>query len=761
MHGEFSPLKAIINPPGMQSGMPGEILELHAVVMNQGEQSAIIDVFLDEAFQQFTHSSVAPQERVALAPGQSTEVSFEIEIPFDTLPGTYDYTLVIDAPQHYPQDTPIQYPRQIKVLLKEQTIIREFDPTFTIQPTSNPGHPIVAKPNQPLQLTISVDNRSRRVDSFQLTCPDLEPEWFTIQYPQTGVEGMGVVAQGNRLELNPGNIGQIFSIFHPPVDALAGGYPLTFRLQSENSPDLVLLDVVYIQIPEVYLLDTGLNIILGRVNRSPGQYDLKLANLGNTVRNIDLSAKTKAEDEFCIYEFNPIPVKLLPAKSTIVNLTVQPNQWWRRPLFGHGLAIEFQVELTDRDQLPLTQPSLQSILVWQSRPWWQLFFLLLIILGLIGGLGLIAWKILHPPSARLVKLELRNQKIDENDPSFLSWKIDEFSRIQKILITTTGAFPEKREYSIDQLLDPNRSKDIPDCITEDRSLVCENFKTEARAPGEYGFELQLIDRSNNTIDKKVTEKLTIVPKPEPEIISFGLIPPTKLKYSYGESILVDWTIQHLQKLAGIQIIAKAEDGSMPFDRTIPENKLIQEGNCRQDRDKQQIICANFPMNITQPGKYELQVKPISKTPAKSRPEKAATTPLPQLKVEVLAKPTKILEFTVNGTTDATRVVTEGEVLIIKWKVDGDEKTTVELSPGGTVDRSGIQTLKSIKGISQISLVATDRYGKKDTRIFSIQVESIVIPSNSPTLPPNQIQLAPNPNLKSTTPIKVPKKFEDY
>ncbi len=46
-----SPLKVIFNPPGVQLGMPGDTLQLYAIVINQGNQSAVIDVFFDAAFQ--------------------------------------------------------------------------------------------------------------------------------------------------------------------------------------------------------------------------------------------------------------------------------------------------------------------------------------------------------------------------------------------------------------------------------------------------------------------------------------------------------------------------------------------------------------------------------------------------------------------------------------------------------------------------------------------------------------------------------------
>ena len=43
--------------------------------------------------------SNSPKESLALAPGEiSNVVTFKLEIPADALPGTYDYTFVVDSP---------------------------------------------------------------------------------------------------------------------------------------------------------------------------------------------------------------------------------------------------------------------------------------------------------------------------------------------------------------------------------------------------------------------------------------------------------------------------------------------------------------------------------------------------------------------------------------------------------------------------------------------------------------------------------------
>ena len=218
MQAQTSPLQIIINPPGIQFGMPGDPIELYVVVINQGNQSAVVDLYFsfDDQFANIMGWSVSPQESLAIAPQQtSDEVKFQLHIPDDALPGTYDYTLIVDAPQHYPQDTPIKFPMQLKVQIKEQTVSRINDPTFSLKPSSNPSKPLILNPSQPFPVEVIVENRSNLVDRFRITCLDLDEDWFTINYPTTGAEGTGL-SEVTALSLNPRSQGQIFLTFHPP-----------------------------------------------------------------------------------------------------------------------------------------------------------------------------------------------------------------------------------------------------------------------------------------------------------------------------------------------------------------------------------------------------------------------------------------------------------------------------------------------------------------------------------------------------------------
>ena len=735
MSGTFSPLKVIINPPGLQAGMPGESVELHVVVINQGDQSAIIDIYLDDAFQLFTRLAISPCERVALAPQQSIEVSFQVPIPIETLPGTYDYAIIVDAPQHYPADTPIQFPQQIKVLLKEQTSVREYDPTFFLQPGSNPGQPLTFASGSPLQVALTVDNRSRRVDSYRVTCQDVEPEWFTIRYPAIGVEHAGLGSGGTRLELNPAAVGQIWLEFHPPLDVLAGSYVFTLRLHSENSPELVMLDLVYIQIPPVYRLGLKLNSILDRVRRSDGRYELELTNLGNTVRQITFDAKTQAEEELCTYIFSPDRVKLLPAKQTIVNLTVHPRPRWKQPLFGGGTFINFQVDLEDADTLPLTEVLPPQTLVWQARPWWQFLLLLLFVLGLIGGIGFIGWMLLHPKPLSLEKFAPESRKIGEGDRVLLNWEIHNFQQAANLKLTTKGPVSSQPEDLKIAALVGNKDSPETSCSQQDRVLSCQNYKTEAKEPGKYTFELQILDRNNKVIATKTTEEVEIVAKPEPKVRE---VVPAKSTYNSGEKVLLNFVVQDIEKLSAIEIVAKAKDGKIVNKILLDGDRLIKNTNCKVEAQKMQLICRSLPIDIAQAGTYQIEVTTVSKS------KKPPATPQP-VTIEVLPKKAKIVSFTLNNSDTESIVVREGENLTLSWQVDGENNIQVELNPFGTVEKSGTKQIPVNSALpSQISLIITDTDRKQIKRGFSIKVEAATTPSATPSVPLEQPKPAVSP-----------------
>ena len=757
-----SPLDVIINPPGVQDGMPGDTLEVYAVIINQGDQSAIIDVFFDEGFQSIDPSFVPPRERLALSPQQSNEVTFEFQIPFNAQPGTYHYTLVVDAPEHYPQNTPIHFARQVRVLLKEQTAIRANDPTFSLQPITNPDNQLTYKDN-PLQIVATVENRSLQVDSFRLVCPDFEEDWITIRYPATGLEAQGLLSDGNKLELNPSSVGQIFLQFHPPADTLAGSYSPTIRLYSRNSPELVLLDVVYIQVPETYHLDVELNTLLGKVSRTSGKYEVTLANQGNLVRELRVSSKSCDEEEFCTYKYEPRQIKVFPGKSSAVSLEVKPNQWWRRPFFGEGLVINFKIDIEDTQELPVPQTLPKGTLVWKSRPIWQLLSLILIALGLVGGVAFIVWRLLNPDPLRLENVRSDSPSYREGDRSItLSWDIYNFNQLKKLELKTNGPVPSEPKVF-------DFGKGIPDelqkiCQPQQQVLSCKQFKTDATTPGKYSFELTA-DRGNAKFVTAKTSEVEIVALPAPEVVS---ISPNKYAYIKGEPILLSWNIKNPEQLCGLKLITK-QDGQTPLGQPITYNfkqgnncgiipNLLNSKSASQPKNSPEsqsktpsktgsknlcnsqigmLICTNVPVvSPTTAGKYSFELQACYKSC-----EQANSKSIEGM-IELKIKPTKIVYFKLNGSDKNILNLENGQSITLAWKVEGDEEINVELSTQGKVKPSDIEKIQVNKALEpKIELTVTDKSGKVlDKRDFLITVIEKPVSTPKPLIP--KINIAP-------------------
>jgi uncharacterized membrane protein len=110
------PISTIINPSGEATVPVGSTFELGVSVYNNGNQNALIDIYIDETSGILRDWCVSSHERLALGPGQNSELAFQIKVPLEALPGTYDYTLVIDASQHYPEDTPLLHQATLQLI---------------------------------------------------------------------------------------------------------------------------------------------------------------------------------------------------------------------------------------------------------------------------------------------------------------------------------------------------------------------------------------------------------------------------------------------------------------------------------------------------------------------------------------------------------------------------------------------------------------------------------------------------------------------
>lgn len=749
-----SPLRVVFNPVDIQEEFPGETLSLHVIIINQGDRAAAIDISLEGVDQTLSQWILNPQARLVLDPQQSGEVTFGFQIPFEALPGSYEYTLVVDSRDYYPEETPIKYLRQLKVLIKDRTVARFRDPTFTFTPATNPNCPLQVQPGQTLQLRLTVKNRSDLVDRFYLECSELDENWFTVKYLPNEFQGTGLISAADGLALNPGQQGEIAFELRLPKDIPAGQYSPTVQLRSTTNPDLMLLDLIYLQVPALCSLNVELERILDKVSHQSGRYQLQLTNKGNLLRELKIRAKSQDEDEFCCYTCEPSSVQLLIDSRTDVDIYVQPTNWWRRPLFGAGLQIPFQVELQDLQGLTVPERLPQGMLLWKARPWWQFLLILLGCFSLIFGLGFAIWLIFFQPISppELTEFSTDSPTYTEGGRVRLNWKILNVHQLAQLTLVTTKDGDPSQTQSYDlknqQILQILRQF----CRIQNHILDCRNFTTEARLPGKYNFTLLLLPmRSNKTIETRLSRDVEIKPKPVPQIINFSL---NKAQYQKGDRLLLSWKTKNFSQMTQLIAIGKSDNGVAITPRTFNFNGKIPQDlrqYCSQLNDE--LSCSDVPAILPPtPSGYTLQLQPKSNNyqqPQLSEP----------IKIRVLAKRPKIISFTLNGKTpqqSPSVFLQEGQIITLKWQTVGDD-VNVTLDPFGNVAASGSRALKATTNLSQIVLTVANDLGKPDKQVFLVQVQPtlsvptpIPSPSSAPALP-----LPPPPPLYLD--LKTPKK----
>jgi hypothetical protein len=721
----FNPLSVIINPPGIQYGMPGDIVSIYAVVINEGDKSAVIDLFFtfDETFQKISGWSASPKASLAVAPKESSdEVTFDFEIPVDALAGTYDYTFVVDSPEHYPQDTPISFPGQLKVLLKEQTVIRAFDPTFSLIPATNPNKPITYRLDQPLQVVVKVENRSNRVDRFRLNCPDLDDDWFKISYPASGLEGVGLF-DVSALELNPNTEGEISLEICFPINTLAGSYSPTIRLLSENNPDLILLDLIYINLSTNYQVSVELNTILGKVSHKDGVYELVVNNQGNLIRELFLTAKTRDEEEICTYKFNPRELKLLPSITEKVSLLVKPGSWWRQPLFGQPLPINFEVNITDKQSYPLANASPQATLLWKARPWWQFLLLILLGLGLFASATYLIWRLLNPDPLR-IDFSTESPTIIEGGEVNLKLKVDNYKRLKNLIVTIVqppGNKPvlEYDNKSINELISNNKTCKI---ISQEQ-LECTRIPTRIKDVGKYVLKLEVSQLQNLSffnprVQTPITQtaQVEVTQKPISEVVEFKT---NQRQYQKGDRVSLIWKMKRPELVSDIKIDTMSDSDVQVSSKILPfkdgniADPQYQKACIVSKEDKLLLNCKIDDLIANQVGNFSYRIT-VRTNGVINRNSTADS------KIEVLPQEFKIVYFKINDIDNSKQqniVLNEGEQATISWKVEGED-ISVKLSLNdGDVPQTGMisQIPVNLEFPNKIVLTVTDKLGKRESK----------------------------------------------
>ncbi|MBD3884247.1 hypothetical protein IFO70_21125 [Phormidium tenue FACHB-886] len=735
-----SSLRAILNPPDLLSGTPGEGVSLGVVVQNAGDRGAIIDVFINED----SDSAVlqwcrVTRQRLALDPQQKEELVFNFTLPATAAAATYDYILVLDAPEGYPEEPPLQYPLQLRVLFKEQTTIRANDPTFFISPATNPQKPAPLHPGTVLQFQVRVDNRSNNVDNYRLSCPDLEEEWFEIRYPKSNLGEFGLVIDSHSLDLNPRTQGIIQLDIFPPAEALAGVYIPSIYLHSVNLPDLRRLDCVYFEIQRVETLDVELVTLIGRISHTAGQYRLNLKNTGNVVRQLRFSANSRDEDEICTYRFDPPNVRLLPNQTAQVLLLVTPNQPKQRPFWGMGQTINFQVALHDADGYQILDRPPQGTLTWKARPWWQLLLLVLLGLGLLaGGVLLVRWLLKPDPPPEVAGFKAIDGGHEEGEPVQLEWVVRHPKNVQSMVITATPPIqPAEISVAPSQCLSDS---------AQNEQIRCKE-SVGALSAQKYEFVLNTVLQNGQSLSSKA--EVVIAPKAPPNITAFN---STKTSYQRSEPIQFSWTIDNSDQLNGLTLIATDTQNQSNINIPLLRSKTGQGIRSKNDiqpeagmPDLQAICklsetgvltCAPVPISLNRASNYTFKLQASVLQPQGASPRPAVES---QPTGTVTLEPRSLtLQVFLNGDPNPPPTLflkpEDNKPLLVEWQATGEN---VQVSvQNNTKPGEGFLSLPSpLPGQSfTISVKAADETERQpiETSITVIKLAPSPTPTPIPT-----------------------------
>ncbi|MEO0456530.1 MAG: hypothetical protein AAF152_08095 [Cyanobacteria bacterium P01_A01_bin.114] len=749
------PIGIILSSSGEDHALLGETLEISVTVTNKGNQSAVIDVFLDElpgAIHAWCHTT---QTRLALDPGQGEEVTFSFEVPPTAISGAYSYWLVVDAPNHYPDSPPQRYEQTLQVLPPTHAVVRVNDPTFAVEPATTSAKPVKTLPGNLLQFQVYVYNRADRVDRFRLTCTDLPEDWVTIHYPQ-GFQAPGLAIKEPYLDLNPGMDGVILLTVTPPLDTLAEPLLATLQLKSENNPDLKLLDVLYIDIQPVYQLDTRFRTLVSRVQRQSGVYSIQASNQGNTSRTLEFNILGLEDSALCDYTIQPQSVTLAPQQTLTSQITVRPKRAWKRPLFGGGRMINFEVIATDPEHKPLPEVSMQGLLMWEARPWWQILPVILLLLGsFVGLIWLTWWFFIRPPApANILRFapEATAYEANRGDTVHLGFEIVNPKRVQQLEIVGQSAEGDLLSGPLSFDLSEGVPSELePFCVEQRRRLTCRNIRTDARRAGDYAFTLTLIPKPgrNATSVQATALPVSINPAPLPRILELSpsaaryQAPPPKpseeatmpsseetstfvpsLPQQDPHVARVDWVIEHPEQLQGVQLVRQNAEGAavaspilFDFQAGLPE---ALTPFCTVEA---QLVCRGVPTGLRQSGTYTFGLVAIPQGEQPETPIVATSDP-----TYIQPRPPRLISFTLNGEPVQPNYlvpIDEGQPLVnleLAWEAENNPGTEVMIMPApGHVPTKGTLPvpLSPEPGETIVSLQVTNAAGEQLTRSVAI------------------------------------------
>ncbi|MBW4652211.1 MAG: hypothetical protein KME20_04035 [Kaiparowitsia implicata GSE-PSE-MK54-09C] len=514
-----------------------------------------------------------------LLPDQEKKVSLFLDVPAYFEAGLYSYDIELKSNQ--PGLDMLRQPQQLRVLPPvEQITNYQNEPSFGLEPPTRSEQPYQLQPGTPFPVKIQIKNHSRKVDRFFLMCPELEKGWFTLKYPETNLNEPGLLTRTDGLQLNPGDMGEILLLLHPPKTAPAGYYSSTLRLKSRNRNDLILINILYFQILVNESLEVALTPATRTIPSPQEKFQLSVVNGGNVVRELAIAAADPAD--LFTYAIAPDAVALLPGEIAEIAIVPSPKRSWRRSWRGTPQEVAFTVTLLDlqqEDDWAEPLPTTTGTVLWQSRsPWLRwLLGLLVGLLMLAGALGLAYWLlkelVVKPGEEPRIQEFSSTQAaypVADGNPIRLNWNIQNPEQADRVEITyfaETGDRLHSQSFAQGDLAQSETctlSTHRPHAMVrllrrlygreaEQNQLIClgvllrPSAEAIALSPGHYQAQLDLFkagsanaegiapwprpwgfkpeqsqpNQTNQAVESQRLDALQILPAAPPEIVSFA------------------------------------------------------------------------------------------------------------------------------------------------------------------------------------------------------------------------------------------------
>ncbi|MGG6264765.1 hypothetical protein ACQ4M3_31540 [Leptolyngbya sp. AN03gr2] len=651
--------------------------------------------------------SFSPASPAYLEPGETRNITLNFDVPTQAAPGTYHYTIAYKSEQNL--EKTIRCPLQFEVPLMQRNRFKKTL-NFNLAPATTSDAPYRLQPGQAVTFTLSIENRSTISDLIYLNCSELPSDWFTIDYHNQEAEPLGIVQPIKGLRLEAQESGEIQFTFHPPIGTPAGSYFPTLQLISMNSPDLLTLDVIYVQVLPDTRLETELIPKVRSIPREFPSFTLRVQNRGNVERKLKL--ETRGAEQRFQFVTDSNGMTIAPNQEASIVLRAIPRNRWQRPWWGKPLRSTVNFHLIPIDAISDPPYPAQAKLIWLPHPKWVLAGLMLLGAGSLLMLVSLLYRFNRQPitTADIVEFNPTKRTYLEGASNAvrLNWTVQNPETLDRLVIAqlNEGAEIQTKAYDF--------STSIPK-------------------------ELQAKTNKDNGCRRLESDK------PAQAAPVFWELPLPDLPWFSSLQQPAQYTKVECQ---GIPFVS-SQSGAFKY-----RLKLFDKSNARVP------IVEETTDTVT-----------VKSTGSSQSPEQAAAF-MPR-SAEQGRKP-EIVSFTLNGQDAMSQLthtfsVGNNEVanIVVSWAVQDEAGLEVELLPfTGSVNSQGSITYPITPGnVKTITLTARNRAGEQVTQSVDIQVVVAdrprpirsTIPRSTPQPTPSATppEVAPEPPESTDTPTPEP------